>query len=48
MEPRSLHKDWEKKTKFGQFDLSLYFYYNWSYKLNFEVILFGPEIIHFQ
>jgi hypothetical protein len=40
VEPRSLHKDWEKKTRFQQFDLSLPFflYHNWSYRLNFEVI----------
>jgi hypothetical protein len=25
VEPRPLHKDWEKKTRFGQFDLSLLF-----------------------
>jgi hypothetical protein len=27
VEPRSLHKDWEKKTRFQQFDLSLPFFY---------------------
>ena len=44
MEPRPLHKDWEKKTRFGQFDLSLlFFYHNWSYRSNFEVILVGLE-----
>ena len=26
VEPRSLHKDWEKKTRFQQFDLSLPFF----------------------
>jgi len=26
VEPRPLHKDWEKKTRFRQFDLSLLFY----------------------
>jgi hypothetical protein len=25
VEPRPLHKDWEKKTRFGEFDLSLLF-----------------------
>jgi len=25
VEPRPLHKDWEKKTRFRQFDLSLLF-----------------------
>jgi hypothetical protein len=28
VEPRPLHKDWEKKTRFGQFDLSLPFVYH--------------------
>jgi len=27
VEPRSLHKDWEKKTRFRQFDLSLLFFF---------------------
>jgi hypothetical protein len=26
VEPRPLHKDWEKKTRFGQFDLLLLFW----------------------
>jgi hypothetical protein len=25
VEPKPLHKDWEKKTRFGQFDLLLLF-----------------------
>jgi len=46
VEPRPLHKDWEKKTRFGQFDLSLPFFYiynNWSYMSNLEMILVGME-----
>jgi hypothetical protein len=47
VEPRPLHKDWEKKTRFGQFDLSLpfffYIYNNWSYMSNLEMILVGME-----
>jgi len=45
VEPRLLHKDWDKKTKFGQFDLSLPFFLNhkWSYRSNVEVIQVGLE-----
>jgi hypothetical protein len=27
VEPRPLHKDWEKKTRFGQFDLLQFFFF---------------------
>jgi hypothetical protein len=45
VEPILLHKDWDKKTKFGQFDLSLPFFFNhkWSYRSNVEVIQVGLE-----
>jgi hypothetical protein len=33
-----MHKDWEKKTRFKQFDLSLLVWSNWSYISNFDVI----------
>jgi len=46
VEPRPLHKDWEKKTRFGQFDLSLLFIHNWSYRSNFDVILVGLETVY--
>ena len=43
MELRPLHKDWEKKTRSDSLTFSYSFGYNWSYKLNFDVILVGME-----
>jgi uncharacterized metal-binding protein len=43
VEPRPLHKDWEKKTRFGQLTFCYSFGHNWSYRSNVYVILVGLE-----
>jgi len=43
VEPRPLHKDWEKKTRFGQLTFRYSFGHTWSYKSNFDVILVVME-----